>query len=102
MDRNFQGNSAKGHVVSRSEDPIPSIDPSRNLLPELPKNDPRSNRNLHQGKPVQRTEANEIEEESNILVAVRVRPMIAREIGLGDMDIIRVEDNLIVRINDFK
>ena len=37
------------------------------------------------------------EEESNIVVAVRVRPMISREVNLGDNDIIRTEDNLIVK-----
>ena len=38
----------------------------------------------------------DFEEESNILVAVRVRPMITREVNLGDFDIIRPEDQLIV------
>lgn len=35
--------------------------------------------------------------DSNILVAIRVRPLNNREIGIGDFDIIRVEDNLIVK-----
>lgn len=35
--------------------------------------------------------------DSNILVAIRVRPLNNREIGIGDFDIIRVEDKLIVK-----
>ena len=36
-------------------------------------------------------------EESNILVAVRVRPIISKEIAVGDLNIIRHEDNLLVK-----
>lgn len=35
-------------------------------------------------------------EESNILVAIRVRPLNQKEVSIDDWDIIRVEDNLIV------
>lgn len=35
-------------------------------------------------------------EESNILVAIRVRPLNQKEVSVDDWDIIRVEDNLIV------
>jgi hypothetical protein len=36
------------------------------------------------------------EEESNILVAVRVRPLLEKEKRNSEMSIVRVEDNLIV------
>jgi hypothetical protein len=36
------------------------------------------------------------EDESNILVAVRVRPLIDKEKRNAEMSIVRVEDNLIV------
>jgi hypothetical protein len=36
-------------------------------------------------------------EESNILVSIRVRPLNQKEINMGDMDVVRVEDNLIVK-----
>jgi hypothetical protein len=36
------------------------------------------------------------EEESNITVAIRIRPLNAKEINSGDNDVIRVQDNLIV------
>jgi hypothetical protein len=35
-------------------------------------------------------------EESNILVAIRVRPLNQKEIQAEDSDVVRVEDNLIV------
>jgi hypothetical protein len=35
-------------------------------------------------------------ESSNIQVAVRIRPLIEREVKQGDTSIIRAEDNLIV------
>lgn len=35
-------------------------------------------------------------EESNVIVAVRVRPMNPKEIANEDLDVARVEDNLIV------
>lgn len=35
-------------------------------------------------------------EESNILVAIRCRPLNQKEISNEDLDIVRVEDNLIV------
>ena len=34
--------------------------------------------------------------ESNILVAIRVRPLNQKEVGMGDWDVIRMQDNLIV------
>ena len=34
--------------------------------------------------------------ESNILVAIRVRPLNQKEIGVGDWVVIRMQDNLIV------
>ncbi len=37
-------------------------------------------------------------EESNILVAIRCRPLNQKEIANEDLDIVRVEDNLIVRM----
>lgn len=37
-----------------------------------------------------------LEEESNIMVAVRVRPMLEKEKKMGEMPVVRVEDNLIV------
>jgi hypothetical protein len=37
-------------------------------------------------------------EESNVLVAIRVRPMNPKEIANDDLDVARVEDNLIVII----
>ena len=36
--------------------------------------------------------------ESNILVAIRVRPLIGLEESKGDYSIIRAEDNLIVKL----
>ncbi len=36
------------------------------------------------------------EEESNIMVAIRIRPLNAKEVNSGDNDILRVQDNLIV------
>ena len=36
--------------------------------------------------------------ESNILVALRVRPIIQKEVEKGDFNIARVEDNLIVSV----
>ena len=36
--------------------------------------------------------------ESNILVAIRVRPLNSKEISIGDFDIVRIEDKLIVKI----
>lgn len=98
MDRRLQDNAAKGNIISRSEDPIPTVDVSHNVRG-------------HNGTPISphtidltfyRIDGNDpVEEESNILVAVRVRPMIAREIGLGDFDIINVQDNLIVTLKLF-
>lgn len=40
--------------------------------------------------------ADQNEEESNILVAIRVRPLIEKEKRNGELPIVRVEDNLIV------
>ena len=37
-----------------------------------------------------------VEEESNITVAIRIRPLSVKEQNSGDNDIIRVQDNLIV------
>ena len=34
--------------------------------------------------------------ESNILVAIRVRPLNNKEISIGDFDVVRIEDKLIV------
>lgn len=51
--------------------------------------DPREQHESHQ------------ESESNILVALRVRPMIQKEVQQGEFDIIRVEDNLIVKTSLF-
>ena len=34
--------------------------------------------------------------ESNILVAIRVRPLNQKEQSIGDWDVIRMQDNLIV------
>ncbi len=39
-----------------------------------------------------------VEETSNIQVAIRVRPLIDREIKSGETSIIRTEDNLIVEL----
>jgi hypothetical protein len=39
-----------------------------------------------------------MEVETNIVVAIRVRPLNNREIQNGEVDTIRVEDNLIVSI----
>lgn len=36
------------------------------------------------------------EENSNIQVAIRVRPLIDRELRMGESSIVRVEDNLLV------
>jgi hypothetical protein len=36
--------------------------------------------------------------DTNMLVAIRIRGLNQREIGLGDFDIIRSEDKLLVRI----
>lgn len=36
--------------------------------------------------------------DSNMLVAVRIRPLSQREIGLNDKDIIRSEDKLLVAL----
>jgi hypothetical protein len=33
---------------------------------------------------------------SNIQVAIRVRPMLEKEISVGEFEIVRVEDNLVV------
>lgn len=89
MDKRLLEVGSKGSMVSRSDDP--GNDGSRHLLAQPPINDLQSNRNSHQPK------GREEDEESNILVAVRVRPMISREVNLGDFDIIRSEDNLIVK-----
>jgi len=88
MDKRLLEVGSKGSMVSRSDDP--GNDGSRHLLAPAALNDLQSNRNSHQPK------GREEEEESNILVAVRVRPMITREVNLGDFDIIRPEDNLII------
>jgi len=90
MDKKALDAGTKANNNSRSEDPIPTIDISKNPGSQIPNNDPRSNRNKAAG-------GHDDEEESNILVAVRVRPMITREVNLGDFDIIRAEDKLIVR-----
>ena len=37
-----------------------------------------------------------IEDEANILVAIRLRPLLEREKKAGEMSIVRTEDNLIV------
>jgi hypothetical protein len=37
-------------------------------------------------------------EESNIIVAVRIRPLNVREIQAGEWDVIRTQDNMIVWI----
>lgn len=37
-------------------------------------------------------------QESNIIVAVRIRPLNAREVQTGEWDVIRTQDNMIVRI----
>ena len=37
------------------------------------------------------------EGETNIQVAIRVRPLNSKEIGQGESDIIRAQDNLIVQ-----
>ena len=34
--------------------------------------------------------------ESNILVAIRIRPLNQKELNSGDWDIIRVQDNLMI------
>ena len=34
--------------------------------------------------------------ESNILVAIRVRPLNGKEISVGDFNVVRIEDKLIV------
>jgi len=94
MDKRTLDVGSKPNNISRSEDQIPSIDASRNSASQANNNDPRTNRNLNQAKGAG---GHEDEEQSNILVAVRVRPMISREINLGDFDIIRAEDKLIVR-----
>lgn len=39
---------------------------------------------------------NYLNSESNILVSIRVRPLNQKEILVGDFDIVRVEDKLIV------
>jgi len=89
MDKKALDAGSKANNNSRSEDPIPTIDISKNPGSQIPNNDPRSNRNKAAG-------GHDDEEESNILVAVRVRPMITREVNLGDFDIIRAEDKLII------
>lgn len=40
--------------------------------------------------------------QSNILVAIKVRPLISKEENSGDYSIVRVEDNLIVIFSLFK
>lgn len=40
--------------------------------------------------------------ESNILVAIRVRPLNSKETSIGDFDIIRIEDKLIVKMTCYK
>ena len=42
------------------------------------------------------------QDESNILVAIRVRPLNTKENNSGDWDIIRVQDNLIVNYHIFR
>ena len=39
--------------------------------------------------------------ESNIVVAVRIRPLLAKETTIGEMDILRAEDKLLVKIFNF-
>ncbi len=41
-----------------------------------------------------------IDEEANILVAVRLRPLLEKEKKAGDMSIVRTEDNLIVAFHN--
>ena len=41
------------------------------------------------------------EGESNILVAIRVRPLSQKEINSGDWDVIRIQDNMIVCYSRF-
>jgi kinesin family protein 18/19 len=41
-------------------------------------------------------------EESNILVAIRVRPLNQKESQNDDWDVVRVEDNLIVVISIYR
>lgn len=42
------------------------------------------------------------DKESNILVAIRVRPLNAKEENNGDQDVIRVEDKLMVKREEKK
>lgn len=76
-------------------------DPSQASLPTLQNNISKNNLcMLANNQSSQNAAANDSSssEESNILVAIRVRPMIIKEINTGELNIIRAEDNLIVRL----
>jgi len=82
----------------KGEDPF-ATDPSQASLPTLQNNISKNNlsniannQSAHNASAIEGSSG----EESNILVAIRVRPMIPKEIAQGDVNIIRVEDNLIV------
>mgnify|MGYP000936583075 FL=1 len=50
--------------------------------------------------PTQPNEKETSSDDSNILVAIRVRPLIHKELSVGDLDIVRNEGNLLVLIKN--
>ena len=77
-------------------------------LPQIDKNNtensnsilpPISNNYQHNNYIIQpNTNISNDDAESNIVVAVRIRPLLPKETTIGEMDILRAEDKLLVTI----
>lgn len=50
-------------------------------------------------KEAQKFIENKTQQDSNMLVAIRIRPLDQREIKLGDYDIVRAQDRMLVRLS---
>lgn len=74
----------------------PLHDPSAANLPNITSNVSAGNLSVNHGNPYENK--NGTSDESNIMVAVRVRPLLQKELSINDIDIIREEGNLLVSI----
>jgi hypothetical protein len=81
----------------KQEDPF-TTDPSQSSLPTLQNNISKNNLVAISNNMSVQNAFSQDNEEYNILVAIRVRPMIAKETTIGEYNIIRAEDNLIVTL----
>ena len=73
----------------------PLHDPSAANLPNITSNVSAGNLSINHGNQYDRGGGGG-SDESNILVAVRVRPLLQKELCINDIDIIREEGNLLV------